>query len=512
MEISQANDLYLEHYQFKFDPFAERSSSFQFYKAKRRNVLEQLIHFARYGNFLLLITGPRGSGKTVLRHAMVAAAKESALNIVISGFQAQDAGILIQHIAHGLKTEQRDIQGLLGAIEQVTHAGNDVHILVDDAHALNESAIVLLQRLAKGGGEARASVFLFGEPSLQTSLADIEQSNDEVEHHSIELEPWSAADIRGYLQTRLEAAGQTLDIFTDAELEQLCSESDGWPGLVNQAAKEVLMTRIFDQPRRKMLPPLPYKYLLALLAIAFIFIYFLYQQDEQKVAVKAEDSVDAPIERAMVSSQRVSEQNTALKTERVPLQLPLPEDSATASALAIQQAQAVEPTQPTITQQEAAVDVVEPPLEIALAEQSAPEPPPAPVVKQTPPPVAQPKPKPKPAPAAVKQPAPVKKSAAQPVRAATQGSAWYGQQPKQRFVLQVFASGSEQTAKSFVQRNGLQYHYFRKQHQGKYLYVVTYGSFASHEAAVAAARNLPAELRSNKPWPRTFASIVQEIN
>lgn len=508
MEISQANDLYLEHYQFKFDPFAERSSSFQFYKAKRRNVLEQLIHFARYGNFLLLITGPRGSGKTVLRHAMVAAAKESALNIVLSGFQAQDAGILMQHIAHGLKTEQRDVPGLLSAIEHVTLAGNDVHILVDDAHALNESAIVLLQRLAKGNGAARASVFLFGEPSLQTSLADIEQGNNEVEHHSIELEPWSAADIRGYLQTRLEAAGQTLDIFTDAELEQLCSESDGWPGLVNQAAREVLMARIFDQPRRKVLPPLPYKYLLALLVIAFLFIYFLYQQDEKTTAVKVEQTVELPVERAMVSSQRVNEPSTALKTERVPLQLPLPVDNATASALAAQQAQAVEPTQPTITQQEAVANVAEPPLEVVLAEQSAPEPPPAPVVKQIPPPAVQPKP----APVAVKPPAPVKKSAAQPVRAATQGSAWYAQQPKQRFVLQVFASGSEQTAKSFVQRNGLQYHYFRKQHQGKYLYVVTYGSFASHEAAVAAARNLPAELRNNKPWPRTFASIVQEIN
>lgn len=498
MEISQANDLYLEHYQFKFDPFAERSSSFQFYKAKRRSVLEQLIHFARYGNFLLLITGPRGSGKTVLRHATVAAAKETATNIVISGVQAQDAGVLMQHIAHGLKAEQPDVLGLLNAIEQVTLAGTDVHILVDDAHVLNESAIVLLQRLAKGNGAARASVFLFGEPSLQTTLADIEQTNDEVEHHAIELEPWSAADIRGYLQSRLEAAGQSLDIFTETELERLCAESDGWPGLVNQAAKDLLMARIFDRPRRKTLPPLPYKYLLALLAIAFVFIYFLYQQDEQPVAVRAGDVVDAPIERAMVSSQRVNEQSAAPNTQRVPLQLPMAVNNTQ---------QAAEPVESRLTQQETVVEAAIAQAEVKPAEQATPEPS-APVAKQTPPPAVQPKA----APAAVKQPAPVKKSAAQPVKAAAQGDAWYAQQPRQRFALQVFASASEQTAKNFVQKNGQQYHYFRKQHQGKYLYVVTYGSFANHETAVAAARNLPAELRSNKPWPRTFASIVQEIN
>jgi len=508
MQISQANDQYLEHYQFKFDPFAERSVKFQFYKAKRRNVLEQLIHFARYGDFLLLVTGPKGSGKTVLRHAMAAAAKETALNIAVSGFQTQDAGFLAQHIAQGLKAEQHDVAGLLSAIEQATLGGSDVHILVDDAHSLNESAIVLLQRLAKGSGTARASVFLFGEPSLQTSLADIEQNNDDVEHHLIELEPWSAIDIRGYLQARMEAAGRTLDVFTESELEQLCSETDGWPGLVNQTARDILIARIFDKPRRKALPPLPYKYLLALLVIAFLFIYFLYQQDGSESVVKTAEVAEVPIERAMFSSQRVNEPHTAPNTERVPLQLPLQDEPVVAPVADTQQAQIDELIQPELPQEQEDFSVVEQPQLAAMpVEPPKPEPQPVQAVKKI-----QPVAKPKAQPPAVKPVAPAKPpvKVAQPV--AVQGSAWYAQQPRQSFVLQVFASGSEQTAKNFVQKNGQQYHYFRKLHEGKYLYVVTYGSFTSHEAAVAGARNLPAELRSNKPWARTFASIVQEIN
>lgn len=58
---------------------------------------------------------------------------------------------------------------------------------------------------------------------------------------------------------------------------------------------------------------------------------------------------------------------------------------------------------------------------------------------------------------------------------------------------------------------GAGYHYFRKVHQGQPLYVVTYGRFANASAARAAVAALPARLQAGKPWPRTFASIQQEI-
>ena len=75
----------------------------------------------------------------------------------------------------------------------------------------------------------------------------------------------------------------------------------------------------------------------------------------------------------------------------------------------------------------------------------------------------------------------------------------------------MLATSSEQKARSFVSGQGNQYHYFRKQHQGQPLYVVTFGQFASRDAATAAAARLPESVRSNKPWARTFASIRQEM-
>ncbi|HUH57100.1 MAG TPA: SPOR domain-containing protein, partial [Pseudomonadales bacterium] len=66
-------------------------------------------------------------------------------------------------------------------------------------------------------------------------------------------------------------------------------------------------------------------------------------------------------------------------------------------------------------------------------------------------------------------------------------------------------------ARSLQQRNTAEYHYFRKEHQGKALFVVTYGSFANRNQALAAISKLPEDIRQDNPWPRTLQSIQQEL-
>ena len=72
-------------------------------------------------------------------------------------------------------------------------------------------------------------------------------------------------------------------------------------------------------------------------------------------------------------------------------------------------------------------------------------------------------------------------------------------------------TSSEASAQAYVKAQGGDYRYFKKDLQGKPLYVVTYGSFASRDAAVAAIKNLPAKVQAGKPWPRTVASVQQEL-
>jgi DamX protein len=88
---------------------------------------------------------------------------------------------------------------------------------------------------------------------------------------------------------------------------------------------------------------------------------------------------------------------------------------------------------------------------------------------------------------------------------------WYAAQAGSRYTLQILGARAEDSAQAFVREHGAQYHYFKKQHQGQPLYVVTYGSFGTREAAQAALKSLPDKVQAGKPWPRTFASIKHEM-
>jgi DamX protein len=89
---------------------------------------------------------------------------------------------------------------------------------------------------------------------------------------------------------------------------------------------------------------------------------------------------------------------------------------------------------------------------------------------------------------------------------------WYAQQPVSRYALQVVGSRSEANIQALVREGGSEYRYFKKVHQGQPLYVLTYGSFSSRDAAQAAVKTLPAKLQAGKPWPRTLGSIQQEMS
>ena len=77
--------------------------------------------------------------------------------------------------------------------------------------------------------------------------------------------------------------------------------------------------------------------------------------------------------------------------------------------------------------------------------------------------------------------------------------------------MQILGTRVEKNAQALVQQHGGSYRYFAKQHEGKPLYVVTYGNFANRAAAVAAVKSLPASLQAGKPWVRSLASVQQEI-
>jgi DamX protein len=146
-----------------------------------------------------------------------------------------------------------------------------------------------------------------------------------------------------------------------------------------------------------------------------------------------------------------------------------------------------------------------------------PGPAPTPAAKPAPAPTQVATAKPAPAPAAKPAPAPAKpvvaaKPAEKPVTVAkAAGGTWYAGQPTSNYVVQILGTSSETAAQSFVKEQGGEYRYFKKVLNGKPLYVITYGNFANRDAAVTAIKALPAKVQAGKPWPRSVASVQQEL-
>lgn len=514
---------FLEHYGLKHDPFAMGGPWFQFFKPGRREVLEQLIHFSRYSQLVLMVVGPRGAGKTVLRHALAAAGKASAVNVVASGTRHQDAAALMQLMAAALGQPNAEVMSLLQGVEQQALAGKDVHLLVDDAQLLDNSAIQLLQRLAQGNGVARTKVFLFGAPSLPIRLQELAAQGQPLDYHSIELEPWGVEDSQAYLEQRLHVAGAGLELFTDQELGRLLHEAGGWPGNINQLAREILIARLpgmahatpVTQVKPKAL--LPYRHFAALLvllvALLGLWLWKDQPQQDQRSAV-------VPPQAVQPSELEPELDTTPSGGQRIALPLSMPEAPVAVPAVTpqqqlIQQEGSVEPSRPvaaatTVSPAQAASVVVEP----AAPVQPAVQPLPTPELAQTAQPQPQPQPKAEVAPAPSRpatQVQPRVQAAVAERQSALSGQGWYVAQPAAKLTLQVFATASESKARSFVQANGSEFRYYRKQHQGQPLYVVTHGLYDNRDSAMAAEARLSANLRKNKPWPKSLGSIQQEI-
>ena len=502
MTSLSADDSFLNHYGFSHDPFAPRVPGFKFFPAQRKPVLGQLHHLARYSQLLLVVTGPEGSGKTLVRQALVASSNKQAVqSVVITPQDTADSSVLLQQIAQALNVARADYDAIMAQVIQLALTGQEVYLLVDDAERLTGAAVETLLRLAEGNPEGRPHVFLFGEPSLVGRLEALVEG--EGRFHAIALQPYEEDETREYLTLRLEGAGAGLDCFTEEQIVGIHERSGGWPGVINEVARDELLEAMQSAKSRKRgggwQLPLPGKHLLAVVALVCIIVVVFLLRSGDKPQVEP-TTTQLPLDGGgqvaagapATSIEFAEEEDAATPAAPEPLMRePLAaaaspeEEGAPAGELDDSFAESVPPAE------------IAPPAPVAAA---APKPAPPPPAATAPAPAPQPQP----------QPAARPQQPSAPARSTASG--WYANQPATHFLVQVMGTGSQSKAQALVNRYGGDYHYFTKQHQGKPLHVLTYGSFANRDAAVAAIRVLPAELQTGKPWIRSFASVQQEIS
>ena len=527
MTSLHADEAFLGHYQLSHDPFAPRVPGFKFFPAQRKPVLGQLHHLARYSQLLLVVTGPQGSGKTLLRQALVASTnKQSVQSVVVSARGAGDAAGVLRQVAQALNVAQPEIGSILSQVVQLALTGQEVYLLVDDAEQLDESALEALLALAAGAPEGRPHVFLFGESSLIAQLDAL--SLEEERFHVIELQPYTEEETREYLDQRLEGAGRGIELFTANQISDIHESSDGWPGNINQVARDAMIEAMIASRSAVKRPSMgfnmPKKHVLAISAVVVVAVAAAWLMPGRSKApttgAPANEQAQLPLGEGAPQPNSNGAPAVEFAGNSQPMPLPLVGNSQPVMRGPLAEAAG------GITEGDDGVPVegssATPPTVTTSAPPAGIQPGPAPT------PAAKPAPAPtqvataKPAPAPVAKPAPVPakpaavataKPAEKPAAAAAKGAGgtWYAGQPTSNYVVQILGTSSEASAQNFVKEQGGEYRYFKKVLNGKPLYVITNGNFANRDAALSAIKALPAKVQAGKPWPRTVASVQQEL-
>lgn len=519
-------------------------------------VIELIGHLSRYSSLLLTITGPQGSGKSLV--------KRKVLEGMDSGVQVCDfrqervsqpqafMQALSQTLELGLDGSS-DLNQYLVRLKQhfslLHKEGNSCLIVVDDAHLLSPETLELMViLLSDDDDQKRPHILLLGEDPLIDTLqgSRLKERFNAIGHH-LALQPMTTEEAWGYLDYRISAAGLTGQISETAKAD-IIRAGGGVPGQINNMANLALSdpdglkkvasiapkakaqskpekktaqvaapkAEPTSKPARVKTSSVPVWHVAALAIVASLLgAAYLYQDELMSL------EGDTPVA-----------ENTPL-TDLNRLSRPAEETLAEAeeAAAKLEQEQAVTIIKPVFPDQEETTDEQSKrqadaallgmntsapapsnssssnPTQVTAKTESVPAEEPVKTqdtAKATP--VAESTPK-------TTEPKPAAQAAAKqdvsPYKQEKELLALKGTQ----YTLQLLGSHIETNAIRFIEglNSKANVRYFETIYQGKPWFVVVYGQFDNRDAAIASIPDLPKELQDRKPWARSVASVQSDI-
>lgn len=396
--------------------------------------------------------------------------------------------------------EETPLAELLCAIAQ----GSKRPVLViDDAHHIESGALAELLKLRRQTHtlcDHAPGILLVGEPRLELLLEQANAGDQPSEAHiSVQLRPLTREQTEAYLRHRLQVAGaDNPDMLSGEQAQAIHLESGGLPLSINAAANRALlqlgatgtagagpMAQTAATPPWKQRWFVPAVAAVVLVGMVITVINILGSDGDD--ALETRELLVLPEPRPLVTPPPPPALPEPPIEEPAPMAEPEPESVPPPVAEATPEAPASAPLQP--------------------APQTPPSSPPA---APAPPPAA-------PAPAvpapAVPAPAPVAPAPA-PRPTGLLDATWLREQPAGRYTIQVLGLSELQALRNYARDQALQgdVAWFRTQRNGADWYVLVVGSYPDADAARAAIATLPAEVRRNQPWVRTFGSIQQAMS
>ncbi|NNL43667.1 MAG: hypothetical protein HKO79_14365, partial [Desulfobacterales bacterium] len=439
---------------------------------QRLNVLRRLIQGR---DFLILVIGEKGSGKTALLNQFLISDKGNwrtcrirAHSKAISGSQpALDN--LNEHPAFILPDDELPI------------------VMFDDAHELTEIELqyLLKDALAPGGSRKLKRLILFSDSSINATLANLSAPfTRETVVNKVHMPPLKEPETYDYLFHRLKISGLTeKNPFKSSDIKSIHKAAGGLPGKINERAHTLLANRFSGEKSTSQSIRLSgffkksFLLIAGFLAVLSLGIFLFFFQEKKST----NSSVNFPGPKFQVSSH-------LKKTAKKPQDFAASASPVVSSDSSEKAAQLSGKPKDKFNQTVSAVPV---------------------------------KSKGEPGKKKIKSSGPdykKKKEEKAVPKKIKKGKKinrenWLLSQNPSFYTIQLIGLQNEKSIHKFVKKYKLFYRvaYYKTLYHKKDWYPLLYGVYPTRKEALSAIKKLPQELGELSPWIRSFSSIQQII-
>jgi DamX protein len=453
------------------DPFSSRPDPAYYYSftsfEQRLHILQRLVQGQ---DFLILVIGKAGSGKTVLLNRFFESTEKNwrtcriRTRLTTPSAHRPSLDNLNHHPAYILQENQIPI------------------VMIDDAHHLSETELkyLLQDALMPGSRQKLKRLVLLCEPQILTIMEDISKAiSTETAINKIFMPSITRAETAAYLWHRLSTAGfRGKNPFTSETVKKINRASGGLPGRINEEAHKHLQgtnplnKSIFSLFRIKGFNPKRFWLWVGGGLIAVALAFWVTRPDpiigplvrtEQPDTPSSAGVVKKKIKRAAPPSIRVnrpakSKQAKKSRSKTIPSMLIKPK-----------------------SRPQAALKPKESPPEVAIIYKDSAE--------------IQPE--------------------RQTVSKRIYREKWLLRQKPSFYTIQIMGGRNEKALRNYVQTNRHRYRgpmaYYQTKYKGGTWYPLLYGLYPTRKQALAAQRALPEDIQRLSPWIRKLSAVQKAV-